>query len=501
MKKTVLLLLLFSYLLSSGQNQGPLLDSLVSQRVADYELSGNILIATQGKIVYNRSAGLANTVTGKPITADASFHLASVSKTFTSVAILQLRDKRKLKLDDPVKKYIPELNNNVITIRQLLSHTAGLADLQVLEKPYAQDTSKIFTISDIPSAINNDPQAFRSAPGERWSYSNSGYCLLALVVEKISKLPFQDYLRQNIFIPAGMAHTYVNTSLIAVNDPARAVGYDYPNYAPWLLQRADSLPRNHIELVHLNGLLGLANIVSTTTDLLHFDRALYSGKIIKQSSLDEAFTPTRLTNGELAASGWKNNACYYGLGWMILRDSTYGKVVFHSGGMPGAVTMFIRNITKDQTVIVLNNVTHRSTHGTAMSLLYLLNGGTPQTDKKSIAHAFSRALVSKGVDAAWTTFNVIKADTTHFLLDEREMNIAGLGMFYNGYQTAGIEVLRLNTVLFPHSSNVYDSYASVLAHLGRKQEAIQMYQKTLALNPTAAGASSALKKLEATLQQ
>ncbi len=115
--------------------------------------------------MYDSSVGLANTVTGKPITGNSSFQLASVSKIFTSVSILQLRDKRKLKLDDPVKKYVPELNNNVITIRQLLSHTSGLADLQVLEKPYLQDTGKVFENRDIPSAINNDPQAFRSAPG------------------------------------------------------------------------------------------------------------------------------------------------------------------------------------------------------------------------------------------------------------------------------------------------------------------------------------------------
>lgn len=495
MKKLLFLFLLFSHTLSNGQDRLSLLDSLVSRRVADYELSGNILIAEKGKILYDSSVGLANTVTGKSITENSSFQLASVSKIFTSVSIFQLRDKRKLKLDDPVKKYVPELNNNVITIRQLLSHTSGLADLQVLEKPYSQDTSKVFEIKDIPSAINNDPQAFRSAPGERWSYSNSGYCLLALVVEKLSKLSFQDYLRQNIFIPAGMTHTYINTPLIKVNDPDRVVGYDYPNFAPWILQRTDSLPQNHIELLHLSGLLGLANIVSTTADLLQFDRALYSGKIIKQSSLDEAFTPTRLNNGEFAFTGWKNNACYYGLGWQILKDTTYGKVVFHSGGMPGAVTMFVRNITKHQTVIVLNNVTHRSTHGTAMSLFYLLNGGTPQTDKKSIANEFSRTLIRNGVDEAWTTLNVIKTDTTHFDLNEREMNIAGLGMFYNGYKSEGIEVLRLNTVLFPNSSNVYDSYASVLANLGRKKEAIKMYKKTLELNPKSNGAIRALREM------
>lgn len=498
MRSILFVFLFFTRVIAIGQNSITLIDSLISTRAAAYELSGNILVAEKGKVLYQRSIGPANTVANRLINQQAAFQLASVSKLFTSVAILQLKEKGKLKLDDKVKQYVPELTNNAITIRQLLTHTSGLADYQVLEKPYSQDTAKVFVNRDIPAAINNDPNAFRSAPGERWSYSNPGYNLLALVVEKLSKLPFQDYIKQKIFIPAGMAHTYIATPLIDVPDSNRTVGYDYLNFAPWILQRADSLQRNHIELLHLGGLIGESNIFSTTADLLNFDRALYHGKLVSNASLQEAFTPTRLNNGELATAGWKNTVGYQGLGWLILKDSSFGKVVFHSGGAPGAVTMFIRNITKDQTIIVLNNITHRSTHNTAMSLLYLLNGGEPQTDKISIANEFSRALTKDGLNEAWAIFNTIKSDTAHYYLDEGEMNRTGLGMFYNGYREQGIELLRMNTILFPNSSNIYDSYASVLAALGKKQQAIKMYKKALALNPNSRSAVKALKELEAT---
>lgn len=497
MWKLIFLLVLFSHVRATGQNRLARIDSLVSKRIADYELSGNILLAEKGNVLYERSIGLANTRTGRPNNQNSSFQLASVSKLFTSVAILQLKDKHRLKLDDPVRKYIPELTNKAITIRHLLTHTSGLVDYQILEKPYFQDTSKVFEINDIPAAINNAPDAYRFAPGERWSYSNSGYNLLALVVERVSKLRFQDYLRQHIFIPANMLHSYISTPLIKVGEPDKTVGYDYPNFAPWILQRADSLPQNHIELLHLNGLIGMGNVFSTTSDLLNFDRALYRGTLLTQASLDEAFKPTRLTNGELASNGWKNTSAYQGLGWCVLKDTTLGKVVFHSGGEPGAVTMFIRNVTKNQTVIVLNNVTHRSTHTTAMSLLYLLNGGSAQTDKLSIANAFSRTLIKSGIDEAWTTFHEIKTDTARFYLDEREMNRAGLSMFYNGFKNQGIELLRLNTVLFPASSNVYDSYATALTALGKRQEAIKMYRKILEMNPKAVRAQKALADLGA----
>jgi len=480
---------------AAAQNYIQQIDSLVTLRGNEYELSGNVLVAERAKIVYQKSTGMANTASKTPITAASAFTLASVSKLFTSVAILQLNEKGKLHLDDPVKKHIPELNNGAITVRHLLTHTSGLADYQILEKPYFQDTSKVFTLTDIPSAINNDTKAFRSAPGEKWSYSNPGYNLLALIVERITKTTFADYLSKQIFKPSGMLHTYITTPLIKVNDPERVAGYDYLQFAPWVLQRADSLKHNQIELLHIDGLVGMGNVVSTTQDLLNFDQALYTGKILKHPTLEKAFTPIKLKNGTLAETGWRNNLSNFGLGWYILKDASLGKVVFHTGGMPGAVTAFIRNITKRQTVIVLNNVTHRSTHGTAMSLLYLMNGGKAQTDKKSVANEFTRILLKGSVNDAWARFNTIKSDTANFSLDEREMNMVGLGMFFNNFKAQALEVLRLNTVLYPNSPNVYDSLAMVLADSGDKQNAILMYRKALALNPKLTSAITGLKKL------
>lgn len=497
MKNTLFSLLLITLNITAySQNRVRQIDSLVAIRIVDYELSGNVLVAEKGKVIHQHSTGLANTASNTPVTSASAFHLASISKLFTSTAILQLYEKGKLKLNDPVKKYVPELNNDAITVRHLLTHTSGLGDFQILEKPYFQDTSKIFTIGDIPSAINNDKNAFQSAPGEKWIYSNIGYNLLALIVERVMKTSFPDYLTKYIFKPAGMLHTYISTPLIKVDDPNRVIGYDYFNFAPWITQRADSLKQNHIELLHIDGLVGMGNVVSTTEDLLSFDRSLYTGKILRRSTLTMAFNPIHLNNGELAVTGWKNTRSYFGLGWCILLDDSHGKVVFHTGGMPGAVTAFIRNISKDQTVIVLNNITHRSTHNTAMSLVYLLNGGAAQTDKKSLANEFSRTLIGQSINEALARFNSIKADTAHFYIDEREMNIAGIGMFFNNYKAQGMEVLRLNTVLFPNSANVYDSFAMVLADSGDKKNAILMYKKALEINPKLTSAVNALKKLE-----
>lgn len=472
------------------------IDSTLQALYKQHEIAGNVLIAEKGKTVYTRSLGYADRARGIVPDAQTSFQLASLSKTFTAIAILQLKEKGKLQLDEPAKKYLPAFKYEGITIRQLLSHTSGLNDLQMFEAPYMADTSRVFTIADLVPVINTAENSIVFAPGEKWKYSNSGFGLLALIVEKVSGMPFQNYLAKNIFRPAGMMHSYVNTPLIAVNDAHRAKVYDYLNYAPWVWQKADSLPQNRVEYHNLMGLMGHSNIISTTGDLLLYDRALYGHKLLKQATLQEAFQPARLNNGQLAQTGWANNECYYGLGWCILKDSSQGKVVFHAGGMAGAVTIMLRNITKDQTVIMLNNVTHRGTHEVGVNLLRLLNGREPAQSKKSLSTMFARTLITKNPDAALAQFNTHKTDTAHYYLNEREMNILGLQMFYNGYAVEGMEVLRLNTLLFPGSANVYDSYAGALKSSGKVEEARMTCLKTLALAPGHAGAKKMLMELD-----
>ncbi|MDJ1466911.1 serine hydrolase domain-containing protein [Cytophagaceae bacterium DM2B3-1] len=497
--KTLIFILTITCFISSNplyaQHHLQQIDSLVTKQFANYELAGNILIAQKGAIIYQKSLGLADVRNHVPVDEHSAFQLASVSKLFTSVAILQLKQKRKLKLDDPVKTYLPTFRYSDITIRHLLSHTSGLTDFQMLEKPYAADTAKQFTIADLVPAINQDDKAILFKPGEKWSYSNSGYGLLALIVEKVSGLSFPSYLTKYIFQPAGMNHTYVNTPILKVADKHRVKGYDYPSYAPWIRYRVDSLPHNRIELYNLGGIIGPGNVISTTSDLLLFDRALYGSKLLKPSTLQEALTPTRLANQELATAGWGKTDAYYGLGWMILKDTTYGKVVFHSGGMPGAVTLFLRNITKDQTVILLNNVTHRGTHPIGVYLFEVLNGGSPTGNKQSLANLYTRTLFKTNAEEALAKLNIHKTDTAHYYLNEQEMNRQGLQLFYQGYQPAGLEVLRLNTILYSASWNVYDSYAQVLKAVGRRQESILMYHKSLELNPKNKGAEQALAEL------
>jgi CubicO group peptidase (beta-lactamase class C family) len=470
------------------------LDSFFTALYQDATLNGNVLVTENDRPVYRRSFGYAQVQDSLPNTEETRFHLASVSKIFTATAILQLKDKGRLRLDDPVVQYLPGFPFAGITIRHLLSHTSGLPDFQVFEVPHSEDTGRIFTNADLVPAIKryNRPMP---APGEKWSYSNTGYALLALVVEKLSGLSFPDYARQYIFRPAGMLHTYIQTSLLQVTDRERAIPYDYFIYAPYRLKAVADIPRYRIPSVILGAIIGPGNVVSTTGDLWRFDQALYKGRLLQPATLEEAFTPAKLNNGQPAAMGWGNGQSYYGLGWMILRDTAMGKVVWHSGGAAGMVTVFLRNITRHQTVTVLDNVTHRNIHGDGVNALYLLNHLPVATGKKSLAALYVQALFKQGADFATVRYNELKADTAQYYMDERELNTYGLELLWNGQPQLALEALQLNTLLYPASWNVYDSYAEALWQNGKKEEAIAMYRKSIQMNPDNKGGKEALQKI------
>jgi len=479
-----------------AQNHIARIDSLVTAWYNNHDLSGNILVAIHGKIIYKRSLGYANTAERILNNDSSTFQIASVSKTFTAVAILQLKEKGKLKLDDPVNKYLPDFPYGDITIRHLLSHTSGLTDFQIFEGPHRADTGKIFSNADIIPAIKADKQAILFKPGEKWSYSNPGFGLLALIVEKVSGMPFQDYMAKYVFKPAGMQHAYIATALLHVPDKNRTRNYDYLQYEPSRLKQVDSMPNYKIPHFILRGTMGNGNIITTAEDMLHFDRALYTSKLVKSETLQEAFIPYKLNNGSYDISGWNPKVkVIFGLGWEILADTSKGKIVFHNGGSPGAVTTFWRNITRDETVIILDNEMHREVRSAGIDILRLLDGEDVIPQKRSLAQVYAIALFKKGPDYAAARYNELKDDTAHFYMSEDALNDLGLHLLYDGHCTEALEALKLNTILYPASWNVYDSFGEALALAGKKEEAIAMYQKSVKMNGGNDGGKQALKRL------
>lgn len=450
------------------------LDSFFNS-VNDYkQISGSILIAQDGNIVTKKYFGFADLQNNIKNNDSTEFTLASVSKVFTSTAILQLKDKGKLKLDDSFIKYFPDFPYPNITIRNLLSHTSGLPDYELYEKQINENSNKIFTIKDVIPSLKMWKQPLNPEPGTKWKYSNTNFCLLALLVEKASGLSFQKYIQQKIFSPSKMYNTFFLSEVTNMKDRNVAINYDHPFLYSSAYRNVDSMKQYRWRLYNASGFVGQGNIITTAGDLLKFDEALYSGKLLKLSTLNEAFAPTKLNNGEIANADIGVGKASYGLGWFIFSSTKNGKIVWHTGGQPGSLSIFLRNISKRQTVIMFDNNFHKSLYANAVNAIAILNGEPIITKKVSLVQDYGSTLAEKGTDAAFCTLQKMQADSVHYYLSEDDMNELGLRLLYEakfaGHNELALEVLKLNTLFFPNSFNTYDSYGEVLVQTGKKKK-------------------------------
>ena len=348
--KTSTVILISYFILFSQIHYGQDSRVLKIERLCDSlhkvnEFNGNILIAEKGNIIFKKSFGLANESTKQPLNENSIFDLASVSKPFTAMAIVVLKENGKLNYDDKMSKYIPELSNyDNVTVRHLLNHTSGLPDyFEIMDTVF--DKSKIATNSDIINIFAKLKPHVLFEPNTKWEYSNTGYALLASIIEKVSGMSYGDYLHQIIFKPLEMTNSFVyNRRMSPKQIDNYAFGYIY----------TDSLKRNILPdslaetkyVYWLDGIVGDGTVNSTTTDLLKWDRALYTNKLCSQASVKEVFKPVTLLD---------ETKSYYGLGWFIDLNKDYGTIVKHKGGWPGYVTFIDRHIDNDKTIIILQN--------------------------------------------------------------------------------------------------------------------------------------------------
>jgi len=330
---------------SIAQNKAKKIDSLLNSLYVKGKLNGNVLVAKKGKIIYLKSFGLANEVTKEKVTAKSIFELASCSKQFTAMAIMILKEQGKLKLDDQIGQYLPELSfYSGVSIRNLLNHTTGLPDyLSIMDTVF--DKSKIATNKDIISIFARLRPALDFEPNTQFKYSNTGYALLASIIEKASGTTYADFLKKNIFEPLHMKSTFVyNRRLHPQKVDHYAFGYIYSkNLQKYILP--DSIVKAKV-VYWLDGVVGDGTVNSTVNDLLKWDRALYTNKLVTKQSLNLIFSPAVLNDKSFTK---------YGFGWKLEQHADYGKITRHSGGWPGYKTDIERHVDNDFTIIVLQN--------------------------------------------------------------------------------------------------------------------------------------------------
>jgi len=462
-----------------GADQGPrvatvraYLDTLVHEG-----FSGVVLVAVDGKPVIAEGCGYSDSGSKRRNTTRTLFDIGSITKQFTAAAIMKLEMERKLSTGDLLSKYFKNVpaDKSTITLHQLLRHSSGL--VSTVGRDYERITEAAFI-----DTVLRSPLEFR--PGTAFSYSNIGYSLLGIIVEKVSGMPYEEFLYRNLWHPAGMEQTGYTRP--AFKDDLVAAGYTNddrvwgkPTEKPW----DKDGPFWHLK--------GNGGILSTAEELLRWDRALLTDRILSKDARARMFHPT-LREGEDSTS-------YYAYGWDVHRTPRNTTSYWHNGSNGIFYAAFYRFVDEGTTVIFLTNKSNgfQSVGGEIARALFTPGyfPAVPIADnaqnRSFTDHAIEIA-IRQGAEAAFAELERPEAER-HVL--EGRVNRKGYELLQGGNLAQAIAVFRLNVRAFPGSGNAYDSLGEAYLAAGDTSRSVDNYTKSLALDPENDNARDVLKKL------
>lgn len=321
-------------------NEFPVPDEIIKQTkeklhksLQRYRFNGTALVAVQGKIIFQEARGMANFATKTPVKIESSFQLASASKPFTALSIMMLKERTLLDYDDKVTNYLQDFPYPEITIRHLLNHTGGLQNYMYLVDNYWVNDSSI-TNQKMLNLIVSHNLPLNNIPGRRFEYSNTGYAILALLVENITNQYFGDFLQTEIFDKLGMTNSFVYDRNNLEQDLNQVIGYNYQG-------------RRRRQYYHdaNNEILGDKSIFSTVHDLYKFTEALNNYELVDKETLEEAYSKAILRN---------SRSVNYGFGWR-LKEADNRKYIFHNGAWHGFTSTITFEPSTNITLLLLNN--------------------------------------------------------------------------------------------------------------------------------------------------
>jgi CubicO group peptidase (beta-lactamase class C family) len=321
-----------SFTAASAQELGSQIDSIFTYLHKKKGFNGTVLYTKYDQVIHKGAYGYADFKRKDTLSTQTAFQLASVSKQFTAMAIMVLKEQGKLGYDDSVQQYIAGFPYKGITIRQLLTHRSGLSNYTYFSDKLWHDRKIPITNDDVLNLMEvHKPEPYH-LPNTHFDYSNTGYFLLASVVEKASGMPFATFMQKYIFEPLHMTNTFT--------------------YDPELVAQADKVATGHTggrrkrTPDYLDTVLGDKGVYSTVEDLYKWDQALYTQKLVKRETLEEAFTGSRRK---------KKLKEDYGFGWRIKTVESGDTVVYHAGLWHGYTTYLLRNPKDHSALIVLSN--------------------------------------------------------------------------------------------------------------------------------------------------
>ncbi|UCH61948.1 MAG: beta-lactamase family protein [Fidelibacterota bacterium] len=343
-KRVAIVAVLLLPFLSCDRSLGPRIDSLFTRVIAPHSPGAAVAIVHHDQVVHAAAFGTRDVRSGEPITLTTNFRLASLTKQFTAMAVMILEERGVLGYDDPLTAFFPEFPDygRVITVHHLLTHTSGLKDYEDL---IPAETTVPLKDRDVLTLLTREAEG-DFPPGTRYHYSNSGYALLALIVEQVSGLTFADFLRTTIFSPLDMTATVAFEKGISTV-PERAFGHT---------RTEEDFSSTDQSIT--SSVLGDGGIYSSVTDLMKWDRALYSDQLVTRETMETAFSSH--ADGE--------DRGQYGYGWFV-RSEQSRKLLWHYGSTIGFRTAILRIPEIQLTVIVLANRNDIDAENTAHKIL------------------------------------------------------------------------------------------------------------------------------------
>ncbi|RKS53524.1 CubicO group peptidase (beta-lactamase class C family) [Gillisia mitskevichiae] len=474
---TCCILALLSNTAMNAQSKAAQIEDLMTLYSEYGQFNGSVLVAEDGEIIYKNGFGKANMEWDIPNDENTKHRLGSITKQFTSMLILLLVEEGKLKLEVPIITYLqdyPKTTGDKITLHHLLTHTSGIPNYTSFPKFFAETSRDPFTPNDFTSLFKDMELEF--APGEKYSYSNSGYFLLGVIIEKVTGKSYEENLQEKIFKPLNMKDTGFDHHDVILKN--RASGYQergnsYSN-APYLDM---SIPYS------------AGSIYSTVEDLYLWDRGLASNKLLSEKNKELLFTP-HIKSGD----------SFYGYGWGvdkmpdgISKDSI--TIVGHGGGINGFNTIINRTPSKQDLIVLLNNTGGTNLGEMSRNIYKILNGMPYDLPQKSLANFLMEEINKNGLEAGLAAFEKQKA-AKEFILKEDDINALGYQFLQSGKLNEAIAVFKLNVTEFPESSNVYDSLGEAYMVAGNKELAILNYKRSVELDPKNENGKEMLKKLQ-----
>lgn len=482
MMKRIFIVFLTAFLMAASnihpQSIDKKIDDLMNKYHEYYAFNGSILVADKGEIIYKKGFGFANAEWDILNAPDTKFRLGSITKQFTSMLIMQLVEKGKIKIEDKISDYLSYFRKDIgekVTIHHLLTHTSGIPSYTSRPGFFENDSRDPYKPQEFIEKFCSGDLEFE--PGTQFRYNNSGYFILGAIIEEITKMSYEEALSKNIFEPLGMKNT----------------GYDH--WETILSRRATGYSREFKELTnspYLDMSLPYAagSLYSTVEDLYLWDRAIASNKILSEKYSAMIFTPHVEALGANYAYGWSVGKMHI----EGIKDSLYFNQ--HGGGINGFNTLITRLPENGQLIVLLNNCEGFPAANINEQIIKIMNGVEYDMPKLGIGFKLYDVIYEEGIQEAVDTYRRIKTEEPEsFFFAERELNDLGYYLMKYDKIDEAIEIFKLNIEYYPASSNVYDSMGEAYMKNGDSGLAIENYKKSLDLNPANENAREMLKKL------